>query len=843
MLEELDLYAEQEALEKQMRADGVKAFLKQELRLFDRGVASQAPIGNYGVAVYISVLSKTIREYVHDVGSGKPRVMASVHKWLTMLDPDVLALLTLKGVMNMMLPRTLGTTTRWPSETAVRHHIGSRVHDELRAQNYRRLYKEKFNKITEDVNARDLTREKRLKQLQVAYSAVPLEWDIMGSTDVFHVGTTLLYLFMVASKGDLQVVRVSRPGKRHTIKVVVPSSDFSRILEERHESFINMCTSYMPMVIKPIPWSYDTLERGGYLTADVKPYPLVKGSTRAYKELLKNTDLHIVFTALNALQETPFAINKRVLDALEYVYELNRGLTDIPLAGMKPLPPMPEGYVRKGKDKGLTEAQQKIFKDYRYQCFLVNEENRRLVGKRMYITRLISQARQYSKYERFYLPVDMDSRGRTYYRPSYLNPQGPDTVKGILQFADGSPLASEEAVYWLAVHGANNWGFDKEHPDARAAWTRDHQEMILKIAEDPKSNLEWTDADAPYQFLAFCFEWAGYVKQGLDHVCHIHVDVDATCSGLQHFSALLRDPIGGAMVNLVPNPVRADVYQKSAEIAMDIIRADTCSDGSQHKPFWLTNGMSRSIAKRSVMIVPYSGTLHACMDYTHDALKEAFTKRGLPVPPKSHDLANYGASRLWSAIQQTVPSAISAMSYIKAVVKACIHTSDVPFLKWTTPVIGLPVWQRKVDSKVHVIRTWLDGFGRIKTDALVDTDHLSATKCSTSIPPSFIHSLDATHMLLSVYYGVANGIKNFVVVHDCFGSTPGDMELFNACIREAFVDIYEDRDVFRAFIDELMTNAGVTYESLEASGVKLPAFPEYGTLDVTQVRDSIYFFS
>jgi DNA-directed RNA polymerase len=48
-------------------------------------------------------------------------------------------------------------------------------------------------------------------------------------------------------------------------------------------------------------------------------------------------------------------------------------------------------------------------------------------------------------------------------------------------------------------------------------------------------------------------------------VSGLPVAQDGSCNGLQHFSALLRDEIGGKAVNLIPGDVPEDVYQRIAD--------------------------------------------------------------------------------------------------------------------------------------------------------------------------------------------------------------------------------------------------------------------------------------
>ena len=73
------------------------------------------------------------------------------------------------------------------------------------------------------------------------------------------------------------------------------------------------------------------------------------------------------------------------------------------------------------------------------------------------------------------------------------------------------------------------------------------------------------EADSPFQFLAFCFEWAGWCEQGDGFVSHLPVSADGSCNGLQHFAAMLRSSTTGKEVNLIPDDEPQDIYQKVAD--------------------------------------------------------------------------------------------------------------------------------------------------------------------------------------------------------------------------------------------------------------------------------------
>ena len=78
-------------------------------------------------------------------------------------------------------------------------------------------------------------------------------------------------------------------------------------------------------------------------------------------------------------------------------------------------------------------------------------------------------------------------------------------IFSLLYFANGKPIKNNDDACWLAIHGANSYGEDKCSLDDRTQWVSDNEEMIFKCAESPHQNTEWSQADKPYQFLAFCF--------------------------------------------------------------------------------------------------------------------------------------------------------------------------------------------------------------------------------------------------------------------------------------------------------------------------------------------------
>jgi DNA-directed RNA polymerase len=168
--------------------------------------------------------------------------------------------------------------------------------------------------------------------------------------------------------------------------------------------------------------------------------------------------------------------------------------------------------------------------------------------------------------EAFYFPWNLDWRGRMYPATTIISPQGSDLCKGLLEFAEGTPLGRDGAR-WLAIHLCNLYGSDKvtvdgkkvhRTPDERAAWANEN-ELFPQCAANPCVYREWMQADTPWQFLAACFEYEGAILEGSAFRSRIAGALDGSCSGVQMLAGMTRDASAGAMVNLVPAE-RGDDY-------------------------------------------------------------------------------------------------------------------------------------------------------------------------------------------------------------------------------------------------------------------------------------------
>jgi DNA-directed RNA polymerase len=842
-----DLYLEEIKLEEEARGLTIQRFHKEHLKGTLEETFSETFLGSRIIKNYLLPLSEGISSYLDGSNAGRAGPKTKASKLLANVDPGLCAFLTLKGIFDKV---GIYHTNQPPTVTGTAIFIAGLIHDELRLREFDEEHTKWSQRIHADFAKRELPRYKREEYMQKVFAKADMEWAVWSRTEMVHVGMMLLHIFQSVT-GDIRIDTVgSGKAKRD---IIVPSFGLSDVIIRMSEHFAAMFTSYYPTVIPPKEWSVDTLETGGYHSHNVMPYGLVKSAKKGYRQELKALveagELDRVLRAINALQNTRWSVNTRVLDAIEHVYDHNIPCGKLPQANNLKPDPAPKSL------EGL-DADHPDVREYRAYCFRIHEHNRRVIGKRVMAARSFQVARKMAAYETIYFPHDLDSRGRAYPKPSGLNPQGPDYVKGLLQFATGKPVG-RNGLKWLAIHGANCFGHDKLLMHERADWGKNSIDLARRVASDPRRHLEWTKADNPCQFLAWCFEWAEahagpYPEQ---HVSKVHVDLDATCSGLQHFSAMLRDKVGGFHVNMTPCEERQDVYGAVAKVAERLMRNDFDSnEGIEIKdkdgkvtgklPFanlaraWVDFGIDRKVTKRPVMVKPYSGTRTSCGQYVVEAVDEKIDA-GVPVPFPKDDMWNfkmYGADKVWKAIPEVVVAADGAMKWLMTVARLVGRSQpEKKRIEWKTP-LGFPVHQYKFDTKSRQIDTFFDG-RIIRPRITEDLDTLDPRQMASSVPPSFVHSMDGCHLQATVSRAADLGMTDFAAVHDSLGVHACDVEQFALTIREAFVEMYETHDVLSEFYE--------TAEPLIAEELKedIPPVPAKGSLDLKGILANPFFFS
>jgi DNA-directed RNA polymerase len=186
---------------------------------------------------------------------------------------------------------------------------------------------------------------------------------------------------------------------------------------------------------------------------------------------------------------------------------------------------------------------------------------------------------------------------------------------------------------------------------------------------------------------------------------------------------------------------------------------------------------------------------------------------------------------VWTAIGDVVVAARNAMAWLRQVARLAAQRG-VP-LTWTTPS-GFVAHQEYRDFKRREIQTRMRG----KIVKLYDNDYdaggLDIYRQGLGISPNFVHSLDASAMMLTIRLALAAGVTQFAMIHDSYGTVAPDVDKLAKALRQAFVDMYENHNVLQDFADDVLRLC---------PGLELPPLPPFGSLDIRQVQESHYFFA
>jgi DNA-directed RNA polymerase, mitochondrial len=630
-----------------------------------------------------------------------------------------------------------------------------------------------------------------------------------------------------------------------SLALTVEANDMVGAIVDR---LLTMNPALLPLTEPPEPWTGVNTTIHGYRVNLIRSFQKVVHQTVG--GAIKSGRMAPVLASLNATQGTAWSINSHALEMVEWAYA-----NGVQVEGLPPRDDLPVPQVSDEEWAALDEGQRK---EAGRQKAALNKRNRGFIGERMVFETDVATA-QHLLGSSFWTPVNMDYRGRVYGLTAFQF-QRQDYVRAMFLFAEGKPVDTE-GLYWLKVHVANTGAFDKidKAPFAdRVKWVDDNIERILDVGYEPKEELWWTEADAPFMFMVACRELRSVLLNQDGYVCHLPVSFDGTCSGLQHLAAMTRDRNTAQYVNLTNTDRPQDVYNVVAGLAKERVTRDTLNSSTATiARVCLEVGIGRSLVKRNVMTYSYSsgrfGMGEQHMEDTMQPLQhkvlakllerhpyvvdeDTFTaKSGDVVTIPGRTAAKYLAGVIHGAIEDVVDLPAQAMRFLQGIAKALSHEGKP--VVWHTP-LGLPVVMRYPKTTTTRVEMFLHDKGvRImhKASANTEAPGIDKARASNAIAPGFVHSLDACHLQMVVLAAAEAGIDKVALVHDSFGCLPTDAARFRKLINGQFVSLYGERDVLSDILDEAR-------EQL-ADPSRLPELPTYGDLDIQEVNDALYAFA
>ncbi|OHE95154.1 DNA-dependent RNA polymerase [Colletotrichum orchidophilum] len=622
---------------------------------------------------------------------------------------------------------------------------------------------------------------------------------------------TLISQFQPAFSHAVQL----RKGKK--IGMILLNKELVSIMKREPQG--DFLAKHLPMVVEPEPWQ--TFDKGGFLESKASLVRVKQGDKdqRLYSEAaIARGDMDQVFKGLDVLGKTAWRINTPVLNVMLEVWNTGEEVANIPALNPDiPTPSEPESFDDPSARRAWIRA-------------VKTAENERggLHSVRCFMNFQLEIARAFRN-QTFYFPHNIDFRGRAYPLPTYLNHMGADHVRGILRFAEGKELG-EEGLKWLKVHLSNVFGFDKASLKDRESFAMDNLVNIIDSATNPlDGNRWWLKAEDPWQCLAACFELKAALEspEPEKYVSSLPVHQDGTCNGLQHYAALGGDIWGARQVNLEPGDKPADVYSAVADIVKDHIAKDV----EAGNPFALAmdGKITRKVVKQTVMTNVYGVTFAGAKKQVCKQLDSLYPNLPKECGFDNIVTASYVATLVFKALSSMFRGAHDIQYWLgeiggrvcralsaeqleriandgimpalsKTTAKATEKKTSTDELLgqfrativWTTP-LRMPIAQPYRKSGTRVIKTALQDLSLTIPER---SDPVHRKKQLQAFPPNFIHSLDATHMLLSALECSELGL-DFAAVHDSFWTHASDVNTMNRVLRDAFVRIHEEDVVGR----------------------------------------------
>lgn len=814
----------QAQVEEQMYTGGVKRAEMSALRMEQAGKASDNPYAKEVYRDFVLPLAAQIMADQQSLGkAGRRQAHISL---LADLDPEAVAFLAVRTTLNTCMAHGMGNDLC--NVRGLGTFIGRSIYTELLLKDFDTANPELYYTLARDFQRR-MSKSERHRLNAMRHEAkkagiAVTEWPI-GARE--QVGTYLLGLLEAAGMVDILPARIIN--NRNVPQDVVLTAHLLQKLDKIKAYVALTSPVFGPCVEPPRDWTSGC--DGGFHTNRMRrAAPLLVRGPASSRHLYREAHMPAVLTAVNALQRTAWRINSAVLDVVLALAETGGKSVDevvTPDFGSRPV--QPEWLTPESTEDTRTAHQQTEFLAWKLR--LAEWYTQRKISGTRY-NRFYAATRTAMTFRNepeLYFVYFSDTRGRLYPYTYGVSPQGSDMQKALLEFAEGKPLDTVEAVNWFLVHGANKYGFDKATLDDRRDWISERHELWMHVAADPINHREWCEADKPLQFLAWVFEYARLQQDGADFYSHLPISMDGSCNGLQNLSALLRDEVGGRATNLTANTEVADIYQIVADLTLARIEADRPeSDEDQSRRLrWLNHGITRKVAKRTVMTTPYGVTKQSAQKYVVSDYLSQRTDTGFDRR-EWRGASRYLMQHLWPAIGDVVVKGRLIMDWLKKgsrKIAKDFAEDEEPVIWWVTPS-GFPASQCYFEQEVHRIRTHLHGEEKIRI--YTETDEPDVNNHTTGMAPNFVHSMDASHLHLTAGAAASAGITSLAMIHDDYGTHAADADALYRIIREQFVAMYSANDPLRA---------------LQAKYPQLGVPPERGTLDITEVLRSQFFFS
>ncbi len=371
----------------------------------------------------------------------------------------------------------------------------------------------------------------------------------------------------------------------------------------------------------------------------------------------------------------------------------------------------------------------------------------------------------------FQFPYFMCSRSRMYTDTTCgFSPQGADHEKAIV-------IPTHKEV--LTPAGFQSL-VETAHGYSEIEWSVD--EMIEHAMFPKAQQAIWQSADKPYSYMA-CAHLLLQHRFDPDKPLPTFSPLDGRCSGLQHWSAVVRSDAITKHLGMHVDEADLDIYEYIAAEWLATL------------PVEWQQFATRKAAKIPVMTWAYNATMMTSMDHMAKLFGAKF--RWDDTEGKYCRVGTEGLDRattsqlgagLYKDMQETLGPLQGAVSWVSDCATTIAGEGNVE-IRWITPD-GFTAVQRKVKGERLQLRCKLSDGEDLLLEILDFSGEVPNTaKHRSAIAPNIIHSLDATHLRM-----VARRLKELglpmIFIHDSFASHCNHRAILYKIIVETFIELY-----------------------------------------------------
>lgn len=304
---------------------------------------------------------------------------------------------------------------------------------------------------------------------------------------------------------------------------------------------------------------------------------------------------------------------------------------------------------------------------------------------------------------------------------------------------------------------------------------------------------------------------------------------DCSCSGIQHLSSLCADLTIAKMVNVLPTGHRSDIYSIAAKYVEDYILETVDPKISLYRDDLTKLNINRSIMKIPIMTIPYNISLSGISEKIQSTIvshtvwedkkiyyyiKPEFVKNRDSLVINGNCFGGL-VKCIFTSLYNIAPPIQVLVKYFTSITKL-LKEIDKPIV-WVTPS------QMHITMSAKKLIPYKTRTRIIKSSPItisIPTNQLDHQANTRAFIANLIHSLDAAHI-----HNLINKLNQdldpipIYTIHDCYATTPYNMEKLNGIVLTTFIKLYFDENYIKIFHRNIL-------EQIKSFGYKIEEGPD-----------------